>query len=99
MRVRKLLNNSNLSPIKKENESKNMSEQNFECNCCGKPLSECKNQVVRCKWARAFDGHFNISCKFGKRANGQFHTDSTIQKTTWQFDYCPYCGRKIEICS
>ena len=55
--------------------------------------------IVSCKWTRAFDGHFNISCPSGKRANGDFHTDSTILITKWEFTYCPYCGNVIEICS
>ena len=25
---------------------------------------------VKCLWTRAFDGHFNISCPSGERANG-----------------------------
>ena len=43
-----------------------------------------------CKWQRAVDGHFNISCvnETGLRGNGAF-------RGTWNFIYCPYCGGRI----
>lgn len=47
----------------------------------------------KCYWVRSFDGHFNISCanETNERANGQFKNGK------WNFIYCPYCGRKIEV--
>ncbi len=50
-----------------------------------------------CNWVRAFDSHFNISCvnKTGERANGNFKGKTEGAK--WEFIYCPYCGRKIEV--
>ena len=51
----------------------------------------------KCKWIRSFDGHFNISCPSGERANGQFKPDKD-NHTTWDFKYCPYCGREIKLC-
>lgn len=48
-----------------------------------------------CLWTRAFDNHFNISCYSGERANGNFKGMDAGAK--WEFKYCPYCGRKIEV--
>ena len=53
-------------------------------------------EAAACTWARAFDGHFNISCPSGERANGQFKPDNNYQ-TKWNFKFCPYCGRPIEL--
>lgn len=49
-----------------------------------------------CKWIRAFDGHFNISCvnETHERANGNFRDKDKGSK--WHFKYCPYCGKKIK---
>jgi len=46
---------------------------------------------LHCKWIRAFDGHFNISCveETGERANGNFKGGK------WDFKNCPYCGKII----
>jgi len=53
----------------------------------------------KCKWLRIFDGHFNISCVFEnhERANGNFKPDKKVTNTKWNFKYCPYCGKEIEI--
>ena len=50
----------------------------------------------RCKWIRVFDGHFNISCPSGERANGDFKRDND-HYANWEFKFCPYCGREIEL--
>jgi hypothetical protein len=52
-----------------------------------------------CEWVRSFDGHFNIGCanETNERANGEFHSDRAMQKTRWNFAFCPYCGKKIKI--
>ena len=52
-------------------------------------------QKLICEWIKAFDGHYNISCvdETEKRANGNFKGINA----KWQFTYCPYCGRKIQI--
>jgi len=52
-----------------------------------------------CIWDRVFDGHFNISCvnQTGERANGNFKPDNRICTTTWNFKYCPYCGKEIRV--
>jgi hypothetical protein len=51
-----------------------------------------------CLWSRStLDGHFNITCPLGKRANGDFKPDKVIPETKWDFKYCPYCGRVIEV--
>ena len=49
-----------------------------------------------CKWIRAFDGHFNLSCanEYHERGNGNFRDKDKGSK--WQFNHCPYCGRKIK---
>lgn len=52
-----------------------------------------KANTETCEWYRVFDGHFNISCPSGERANGQFKGENT----TWNFKFCPYCGRVIEL--
>jgi hypothetical protein len=54
---------------------------------------------MKCKWIRSFDGHFNISCvnETGERANGNFKPDNKFQHTTWNFKYCPYCGKEIKV--
>ena len=46
-------------------------------------------QVKQCKWVKAFDGHFNISCanESGQRAHGSFKYGK------WNFVFCPYCGK------
>ena len=44
-----------------------------------------------CRWVKAFDGHYNISCPSGERANRDF------KGGTWDFTYCPYCSGKIEV--
>lgn len=54
-----------------------------------------KNNI--CLWFRVFDGHFNISCPSGQRANGNFKSDKKHKDSKWNFEYCPYCGRKIII--
>ena len=43
-----------------------------------------------CYWTLTFDGHFNISCDSGERANGDF------KGAKWEFKFCPYCGREIK---
>ena len=55
----------------------------------GKIMSECI-------WERSFDGHFNIGCvnETKKRANGNFKGEE--KGATWEFIYCPYCGRLIK---
>ena len=50
----------------------------------------------QCGWLRAFDGHFNISCPTGERANGDFRSTEDY-KAKWEFKYCPYCARPIKI--
>jgi len=53
-----------------------------------------------CKWLRAFDGHFNISCcetHGNHRANGNFKKDEEVTDAKWDFTYCPYCSKKIEV--
>jgi hypothetical protein len=57
------------------------------------------NEKDTCEWFRSFDGHFNISCanETNHRANGEFHSDRAIRETKWDFSFCPYCGRKIQI--
>ena len=54
---------------------------------------------VKCKWLRQFDAHFGISCvgETGERANGHFKPDKIEPKTRWNFKYCPYCGKEIEV--
>jgi len=54
--------------------------------------------MKKCIWVRAFDGHFNISCvgETGKRANGNFVSCKKF-KAKWDFKFCPYCGKAIEI--
>ena len=56
-------------------------------------------QDEKCMWARTFDRHFNISCvnETGERANGNFKPCSAMTKTTWNFKYCPYCGKEIQV--
>jgi hypothetical protein len=46
-----------------------------------------------------FDGNYNIGCvnETGQRGNGQFKPPTKHIKTRWNFIYCPYCGKKIEI--
>jgi len=46
-----------------------------------------------CRWTRAFDQHFNISCNSGERANCNFKGVS--KGANWEFIFCPYCGKKI----
>ena len=53
--------------------------------------------IDKCKWVRAFDGHFNISCPSGERANGHWKGDIYGEQTKWQFKFCPYCGREINM--
>lgn len=55
--------------------------------------------MKKCIWVRAFDAHFNISCvrETGKRANGHFKPDEDNNPTKWDFTFCPYCGKEIEI--
>ncbi len=50
-----------------------------------------------CKWQRAFDQNFNLGCvgKHGERGNGNFKGKQYGAK--WEFEYCPYCGGKIEL--
>jgi hypothetical protein len=50
-----------------------------------------------CKWLRAFDGHFNISCvnETKQRANGEFKSDTQYKTAEWDFKFCPYCGGEI----
>jgi hypothetical protein len=50
-----------------------------------------------CTWVRAFDGHFNISCanETRERANGNFKGKE--QGATWEFTFCPYCGKQIQV--
>lgn len=57
-----------------------------------------KDEIKKCKWARVFDGHFNIGCvgKTKKRGNGNFKKDDH-NPAQWDFKYCPYCGREIEL--
>lgn len=50
-----------------------------------------------CTWTRAFDGHFNITCPSGMRANRTFKKDRKHKDTRWDFKYCPYCGREISV--
>lgn len=56
-------------------------------------------EVNVCKWTRAFDLHFNISCcgdgitGTGKRANAQFKGKDKGSK--WEFKFCPYCSGEI----
>ena len=50
--------------------------------------------MKKCKWIRAFDNHFNISCDSGERANGNFKGKDIGAK--WEFKFCPYCGGKIK---
>lgn len=47
----------------------------------------------KCKWTRAFDGHFNTLCPSGKRCNGAFKGKTA----RWDFIFCPYCGREIQL--
>jgi hypothetical protein len=55
--------------------------------------------MKKCKWLRIFDGHFNISCvnETGERANGMFKPCDNYSDSKWNFKYCPYCGREIEV--
>lgn len=66
-------------------------------NCTSKsvPHEQSKDTEITCLWTRTFDGHFNISCYSGERANGNFKGEDAGAK--WEFKNCPYCGRKIEI--
>lgn len=52
----------------------------------------------KCKWVRAFDQHFNIGCanETGKRGHGFFKSDYSVT-AKWEFEFCPYCGGKIEL--
>lgn len=49
---------------------------------------------TKCTWARAFDGNFNLSCNEGTHMRGSGHFKGTGK---WEFNYCPYCGGKIEL--
>ena len=55
--------------------------------------------MFKCKWTRAFDGHFNIGCanKTKQRGYSHFKPDDLHEGTKWDFAYCPYCGRKIKL--
>ena len=57
--------------------------------------NESVNTKAVCKWTRAFDQHFNISCESGNRGNGNFKGKKHGAK--WEFIFCPYCGRRIEL--
>lgn len=50
----------------------------------------------KCKWIRAFDQHFNISCESGERANGNSKSCDDMS-AKWEFVFCPYCGNEIEV--
>ena len=53
-----------------------------------------------CIWNRKSDSHFSIGCvikKNGLKANKNFKPDNKNKKTKWNFKYCPYCGKEIEI--
>ena len=60
-------------------------------------LSAFEREDDVCIWDRSFDGHFNIDCadKTNQRANGKWRNASQCDGQTWQFVYCPYCGRRI----
>ena len=62
-------------------------------------VSEIEERDKPCKWMRAFDGHFNISCcnKTNQRANGRWKGAGSVSGKTWEFDFCPYCGHPVEI--
>lgn len=53
----------------------------------------------KCTWYRKFDGHFSMDCtnENGMRANGNFKPDINYPNTKWNFRYCPYCGKEIEV--
>lgn len=57
-----------------------------------------------CNWYKKFDGHYTLDCTdiHGNRANGNFkpypfNNMGEQPKTKWDFKYCPYCGRIINI--
>lgn len=58
-----------------------------------------KKDESACDWVRVFDLNFNIGCvgTTGKRGFGLFKPDSIMPETKWDFTYCPYCGRKINL--
>ena len=60
--------------------------------------------MEKCKWFKKFDGHYSMTCtnENGHRANGNFKPypfdNMGVQpKTEWDFECCPYCGKKIEV--
>ena len=56
--------------------------------------------MKKCIWSLVFDGHYNISCPTGERANGNFkkHPQANYSKEpNRNFKFCPYCGREIEL--
>jgi hypothetical protein len=59
---------------------------------------------MKCQWFKKFDGHYSISCvkETGKRANFNFKkypfdNFGYQARTKWEFKYCPYCGKEIEV--
>ncbi len=66
-----------------------------------KKLSKAGNSLPQllgsaCLWKRIFDGNFYISCSSGRSVSGDFKSDKK-HSAKWEFEYCPYCGRKIKI--
>jgi hypothetical protein len=59
---------------------------------------------MKCQWFKKFDGHYSISCakETGQRANGNFKKYPFDNlgyqaQTKWEFKYCPYCGKEIDV--
>ena len=53
------------------------------------------SEYNQCKWVRAFDGHFNIGCANETGERGNTHFKGKSEGSKWEFQYCPYCGKKI----
>lgn len=57
-----------------------------------------------CEWYKKFDGHYSMTCTNvnGKRANGNFKKypflpEGMVDQAKWDFTFCPYCGKEIEV--